>query len=132
MWLSVRYSNSVKSTRRSGGGWRDYFNFPDSLEDEVVQVFDNVERTLATAGASWRNVVHVNSHHVLDAETFDAHNEVMVASHWARRRCESRSASPRSSRTDARHRFRAGPPLRDSSRIPVRGMNTPLVTLSQP
>lgn len=81
----LNYSQAVRIGGRvetSGqGGWDDAFNFPDSLEEEIIQAFDNVERTLGTAGASWRDVVHVNSYHVLDApnEAFEAHNEVMVA-----------------------------------------------------
>lgn len=81
----LHYSQAVRIGDRveiSGqGGWNDDIEFPDSLEEEIVQAFDNVERTLGTAGASWRDVVHVNSYHVLDAPAgaFDAHNEVMVA-----------------------------------------------------
>jgi enamine deaminase RidA (YjgF/YER057c/UK114 family) len=81
----LHYSQAVRIGGRveiSGqGGWDDDLNFPHSLVEEIIQAFDNVERTLATAGASWRDVVHVNSYHVLDApvDAFDAHNEVMVA-----------------------------------------------------
>ena len=46
------------------GGWDDDLNVPDSLEDEITQAFHNVEKVLAPAGASWRDVVHVNSYHV--------------------------------------------------------------------
>jgi enamine deaminase RidA (YjgF/YER057c/UK114 family) len=62
------------------GGWDDEFNFPAALEDEIVRAFDNVERTLATAGASWRDVVSVNSYHVpqSDVSIGDGHNRVMV------------------------------------------------------
>ncbi|MFG3340499.1 RidA family protein [Glycomyces sp. NPDC048151] len=48
------------------GGWDDDLNFPEDLEAEIVRAFDNVERTLATAGATWRDVVHVNSYHLPD------------------------------------------------------------------
>lgn len=41
----------------------DDLNIPDSLEDEIVQAFENVERALATVGASWPDVIHVNSYH---------------------------------------------------------------------
>ncbi|MEV5810446.1 Rid family hydrolase, partial [Streptomyces parvulus] len=34
-----------------------------SLEEEIIQAFDNVERTLNTVGASWKDVIHVNSYH---------------------------------------------------------------------
>ncbi|USX50130.1 Rid family hydrolase [Lentzea sp. HUAS12] len=80
---NMRYSQAVRIGDRveiSGqGGWSDEFEFPESLEDEIVRAFDNVERTLATAGASWTDVVHVNSYHVLGGDTFDDHNRVMVA-----------------------------------------------------
>jgi hypothetical protein len=46
------------------GGWNDDLKIPNSLEEEIAQAFINVERTLATAGASWEQVVHVNSYHV--------------------------------------------------------------------
>ena len=62
------------------GGWDDDIQFPESLEDEIVRAFDNVERTLATAGAGWRDVVAVDSFHipVEDDEIGDAHTRVMV------------------------------------------------------
>lgn len=60
------------------GGWDDKFGFPESLQDETAQAFENVERTLATAGASWADVVHMNSYHVLGNGSFDDHNRVMV------------------------------------------------------
>ncbi len=62
------YSQAVKIGDRvetSGqGGWDDDLQFPESLADEIAQAFRNVERTLATAGASWEDVIHVNSYHV--------------------------------------------------------------------
>ncbi|KWX57262.1 RidA family protein [Mycobacterium sp. NAZ190054] len=79
----LHYSQAVRIGDRveiSGqGGWDDNLNFPASLEDEIVRAFDNVERTLATAGATWRDVVHVNSYHVpSSADSIgEAHNEVM-------------------------------------------------------
>jgi enamine deaminase RidA (YjgF/YER057c/UK114 family) len=81
---NLHYSQAVKIGDRveiSGqGGWDDDFNFPESLEAEIVQAFDNVERTLATAGASWPDVIAVNSYHVASAPDSigDAHNDVMV------------------------------------------------------
>jgi enamine deaminase RidA (YjgF/YER057c/UK114 family) len=60
--------------------WDDEFNFPESLEDEIVRAFDNIERTLATAGAGWRDVVAVYSYHVPDAPDSigESHNRVRV------------------------------------------------------
>lgn len=79
---NMRYSQAVRIGDRveiSGqGGWSDEFEFPESLEDEIVRAFENVERTLATAGSSWADVVHVNSYHVLGDDSFDDHNRVMV------------------------------------------------------
>ena len=64
----LHYSQAVKVGNRvetSGqGGWDDNWEFPESLTDEIVQAFRNVERTLATAGAGWKHVVHVNSYHM--------------------------------------------------------------------
>lgn len=62
------YSQAVKVGNRveiSGqGGWTDDLEFPDRLEDEIELAFKNVERVLAAAGATWENVIHVNSYHV--------------------------------------------------------------------
>jgi enamine deaminase RidA (YjgF/YER057c/UK114 family) len=45
-----------------------------------VQAFDNVERTLALAGAGWGDVVSVDSYHIPEAADFigETHNRVMV------------------------------------------------------
>jgi enamine deaminase RidA (YjgF/YER057c/UK114 family) len=62
------YSQALKIGNRveiSGqGGWDDDLQIPEALEDEITEAFRNVERTLATAGAGWEHVVHVNSYHV--------------------------------------------------------------------
>src|SRR5687768_10937693 len=64
----LHYSQAVRVGDRveiSGqGGWNNDLEIPSSLEDEITQAFENVERTLAAAGASWEHVVHVNSYHV--------------------------------------------------------------------
>lgn len=74
---AVRIGDRVEISGQ--GGWDDDLNFPESLEDEIVAAFDNVERTLAATGASWRDVVHVNSYHVLaPQQDFDAHNAVVI------------------------------------------------------
>lgn len=80
----LRYSQAVRTGDRveiSGqGGWDNDFNFPEALEDEIVRAFDNVERTLATAGATWRDVIAVNSYHIPSSTDSigEAHNRVMV------------------------------------------------------
>lgn len=65
---ALHYSQAVKIGDRvetSGqGGWNDELQIPESIEDEIAQAFENLERTLATAGANWEHVVHVNSYHV--------------------------------------------------------------------
>ena len=84
LWEILHYSQALRIGDRveiSGqGGWDDDIRFPDSLDDEIVQAFDNVERTLAMAGAGWRDVVAVNSYHVSaqDDTIGDVHNRVMV------------------------------------------------------
>lgn len=68
MLKELHYSQAVKIGNRietaGQGGWDDQFNFPAALEDEIAQAFDNITRTLTTAGASWEHVIHVNSYHV--------------------------------------------------------------------
>lgn len=75
---AVRVGDRVETSGQ--GGWDDDMNFPDSLQDEIVQAFDNVERTLAQAGATWRDVIAVNSYHIAAAADSigDQHNQVMV------------------------------------------------------
>jgi enamine deaminase RidA (YjgF/YER057c/UK114 family) len=59
---AVKIGNQVETSGQ--GGVDDDLQIPESLADEIAQTFRNVERTLATAGASWEHVVHVNSYHV--------------------------------------------------------------------
>jgi len=59
---AVRIGDRVEISGQ--GGWNDELQIPASHEQEITQAFDNVQRTLNTAGASWANVVHVNSYHV--------------------------------------------------------------------
>lgn len=81
---TLHYSQAVRIGDRveiSGqGGWDDHLNFPEDLEDEIVRAFDNVEKTLATAGATWRDVIAVDSYHIPSATDSigEAHNRVMV------------------------------------------------------
>lgn len=76
---AVRIGDRVEISGQ--GGWDDDFVFPEDLREEIVAAFDNVERTLNTAGATWRDVIAVNSYHVIDesaASIGDGHNRVMV------------------------------------------------------
>lgn len=76
---AVRVGNRVETSGQ--GGWDDELTIPADLEEEIVRTFENVERTLAVAGAGWGNVIHVNSYHKArpgeDAIGQD-HNRVMV------------------------------------------------------
>jgi enamine deaminase RidA (YjgF/YER057c/UK114 family) len=80
----LHYHQAVRTGDRvdiSGqGGWDDALRFPESLEEEIVRAFDNVERTLAAAGATWADVVALESFHVpTEPDTIgEAHNRVMV------------------------------------------------------
>ncbi|MEV1006735.1 Rid family hydrolase [Streptomyces sp. NPDC049881] len=87
---ALHYSQAVRIGDRveiSGqGGWGPAWEsvgevaFPEALEDEIARAFDNVERTLAEAGATWRDVVAVDSYHVpAGADSIgEAHNRAMV------------------------------------------------------
>lgn len=80
---ALHYSQAVRIGRRvetSGqGGWDDELKLADGLEEEIIRAFDNVERTLATAGATWHDVVHVNSYHLPVGGVIGAEdNRVMV------------------------------------------------------
>lgn len=81
---AMHYSQAVRVGDRvetSGqGGWDNDWAFPVALDDEIVQAFDNVERTLTEAGATWRDVVAVNSYHLpSEVDSIgEAHNRVMV------------------------------------------------------
>ncbi len=67
---AVRVGNRIETSGQ--GGWTDDWEFPGSGADEIVRAFDNVERTLRTAGASWTDVISVNSYHtVLDMDVFE-------------------------------------------------------------
>jgi enamine deaminase RidA (YjgF/YER057c/UK114 family) len=89
-WSQMHYSQAVRIGNRvetSGqGGWDDDFAFPEALETEIGQAFDNLERTLATAGARWSDVVAIESYHLPQAPDSigAAHNAVMVAQLRAR------------------------------------------------
>lgn len=67
----LHYSQAVRVGDRidiSGqGGWGLDLTFPDDLEAEIVRAFDNVEMILREAGATWADVVAVDSYHLPDA-----------------------------------------------------------------
>lgn len=71
--LHYNYSQAVRIGGRveiSGqGGWDTNFTLPGApLPDEIATAFDNVERTLAEAGATWRDVVTIDTYHVPTAD----------------------------------------------------------------
>lgn len=76
---AVRVGDRVEISGQAGVD--DDLVIPDSLEEEIVRAFDNVERTLATVGATWKDVIHVNSYHKVapgDDVIGDEHNLVMA------------------------------------------------------
>jgi enamine deaminase RidA (YjgF/YER057c/UK114 family) len=77
---AVRVGDRIETSGH--GGWDAAWKFPDSIEQEIVQTFDNLEQTLQLAGTSWREVVAVSSFHVgpTHATTFgDVQLSVMSA-----------------------------------------------------
>jgi enamine deaminase RidA (YjgF/YER057c/UK114 family) len=89
------YSQAVRIGDRveiSGqGGWNGELEFPEDLEEEIVRAFDNVERTLATAGATWADVVHVNSYHLPDDPAFIGDRPTRVMAEQFRKRMGGRA-----------------------------------------
>jgi enamine deaminase RidA (YjgF/YER057c/UK114 family) len=79
---AVRVGDRVEISGQGGWGRELSFpvSFPESLDEEIVQAFENVERTLATVGASWTDVIAVDSYHVPTAtDTIgDDHTRAMV------------------------------------------------------
>lgn len=75
---AVRLGDSVQISGQ--GGWDERFTFPPDLADEIVRAFDNVEQTLALAGAGWQDVVSVESFHIPTEvdEIGEDHTAVMV------------------------------------------------------
>ncbi|MGH3489871.1 MAG: Rid family hydrolase [Actinopolymorphaceae bacterium] len=66
---AVRIGSRIETSGQ--GGWSDDWEFPESRHDEIVRACDNVERTLQTAGASWADVISVQSYHTeLDHDEF--------------------------------------------------------------
>lgn len=76
---AVRVGDRVETSGQAGVD--DDLVVPELLADEIVLAFDNVESTLATVGATWKDVIHVNSYHKVapgnDAIGED-HNTVMA------------------------------------------------------
>ncbi|MGY0502042.1 Rid family hydrolase [Nocardia sp. FBN12] len=73
------------------GGWNDDIAFPESLEEEIVQAFENVERTLATVGATWTDVIAVDSYHIPTADDTIGEEQTRVMAEQFRRRMGDRA-----------------------------------------
>jgi enamine deaminase RidA (YjgF/YER057c/UK114 family) len=59
---AVRVGNTLRVTGHTGEKADGVF--PDNVEDQIRQVFRNITFTLAEGGASWSDVVEINSYHV--------------------------------------------------------------------
>jgi enamine deaminase RidA (YjgF/YER057c/UK114 family) len=86
---AVRHGNRVETSGQ--GGWDDNWCFPESVRDEVIQAVDNVERTLATAGASWRHVISVHSYHLPNADGTIGQDHLATMAEQFRRRMGERA-----------------------------------------
>jgi len=60
----VKIGNRIETAGQ--GGWTDTYEYPAdrSLREEITRAFDTVEYVLKVAGASWDDVVAVNSYHI--------------------------------------------------------------------
>ncbi|GAA2272059.1 RidA family protein [Glycomyces scopariae] len=72
------------------GGWNDDIEFPEDLEEEIVQAFDNVERVLAAAGAGWPDVVSVDSYHLPDDPAYIGERPGRIMAEQFRKRMDGR------------------------------------------
>lgn len=61
------------------GGWDDELAFPETIAEEIAKAAENVERTLATAGGSWADVVSVTTYHVPLEDSPSIEQEVLAA-----------------------------------------------------
>lgn len=86
---TLHYSQAVRVGNRveiSGqGGWDDEMTIAESLEDEIVLAFDNVERVLASAGASWPDVIQVNSYHLPVGDVIGQEDNRIMVEQFRRR-----------------------------------------------
>ena len=90
------YSQAVRIGDRveiSGqGGWDADFTFPEAtLAEEIATAFDNVERTLAEAGATWADVIAVDTFHVPTADDSIGEEHMSVITEQFRKRLGDRT-----------------------------------------
>lgn len=65
----VRIGDRIETSTH--GGWTDGGEIPSELDHEILQAFDNIERTLRAADSSWSDVIGLDSYHlVLNEEVF--------------------------------------------------------------
>jgi enamine deaminase RidA (YjgF/YER057c/UK114 family) len=76
---------------RGQGGWNDDIEFPEDLDEEIARAFDNVERTLATAGATWADVVEVDSYHLPDDPAYIGERPTRAMAEQFRKRMGDRA-----------------------------------------
>lgn len=82
---AVRIGDRVEISGQ--GGWDTDFTFPAStLAEEIAMAFDNVERTLAEAGATWRDVVAIDTYHVPTADDSIGEEHMTVITEQFRKR----------------------------------------------
>ncbi|MEC4019391.1 Rid family hydrolase [Streptomyces sp. H27-D2] len=87
---AVRVGDRVETSGQAGVD--DDLVIPDSLEDEIIQAFDNVERTLTTVGATWKDVIQLNScHQVAPGDDAIGHDHNTVMAEQFRRRLDGRA-----------------------------------------
>ncbi|SFF73851.1 Rid family hydrolase [Curtobacterium sp. YR515] len=76
---AVRIGQRVETSGQ--GGWDDSMQIADTLEEQMRRAFDNVERTLAAAGASWHDVVDVTSFHLPEDGVIGAEDTRLMVQH---------------------------------------------------
>lgn len=59
---AVRIGNRVETSGL--GGWNDDLQIPEDIEEEITAAFRNIELVLDRAGATWDEVIHINTYHV--------------------------------------------------------------------
>lgn len=59
---AVKIGNRVETSGQ--GGWNDDLEIPEAVDEEIAAAFRNIELVLAKAGATWDQVIHVNTYHV--------------------------------------------------------------------
>ncbi|MEN2738348.1 Rid family hydrolase [Microbacterium sp. X-17] len=60
---AVRVGNLIQTAGQGGYSDPDGTTFPEALEDEIAQCFQNIEAVLNAAGSSWRDVIGIRAFH---------------------------------------------------------------------